>query len=187
MGMATYTNILSRALLASIGGFLTFSALAAAQRAGVPIHGVTGTLALPGNVDKIYDGVNTLVVKTVDGANHVVRVDKDTKVHGGAEALAGLQRGTPIVVHYTMKGDDVLSDEIDQLGDGGLANGEGTVTAVDRVHKTVTVRYATGATETLKLTHHAAIEGTPARGNRVIVYYRNESGKKVAHYFKRKS
>lgn len=185
--MATYTHFLARTLLASVGGFLTFSALSAAQRAGVPIHGVTGTLALPGNVDKIYDGVNTLVVKTIDGTNHVIRVDKDTQVHGGAEALAGLQRGTPIIVHYTMKGDQVSSDEIDQLGDNGLPTAEGTVTAVDRVHKRVTVKYATGATETLKLTHHAAVEGTPVKGNRVIVYYRNESGQKVAHYFKRKT
>jgi hypothetical protein len=184
--MALSIRILSQTILASVAGLLTFSALTAAQRAGVPIHGVTGTLALPGNVDRIYDGVNTLVVKTVDGANHVIRVDKDTKVHGGAEALASLQQGTPVVVHYTMKGDQVSADEIDQLGADGLKNTEGSVTAVDRVHKTVTVKYATGATERLKLTHHAAAEGTPAKGNRVIVYYTNDSGEKVAHYFKRK-
>lgn len=185
--MASSISILSQTVLASVAGLLTFSALTAAQRAGVPIHGVTGTLALPGNVDKIYDGVNTLVVKTIDGTNHVIRVDKATKVHGGAEALASLQHGTPVVVHYTMSGDQVASDEIDRVGEGGLENNEGTVTAVDRVHKTVTVKYATGATERLRLTHHAAIEGTPAKGNRVIVYYTNESGEKVAHYFKRKS
>jgi hypothetical protein len=184
--MATYTSLLSRALLASVGGFLTYSALTAAQRASVPIHGATGTLALPGNVDRVYDGVDTLVVKTVDGVNHVVRVDKDTKVHG-AVALASLQRGTPIVVHYTMRGDQVAGNEIDALGADGLKNTEGTVAAVDRVHKTVTVKYATGAIETLKLTHHAETEGTPAKGNRVIVYYTNESRQKVAHYFKRNS
>ena len=186
--MATYTNSLAQTFLAAVAGFLAFSSLTAAQRdTGVPIHGITGTYALPGNVDKIYDGVNTLIVKTIDGTNHVIRVDKDTKVHGGAEALAGLQHGTPIVVHYTMKGDQLSSDEIDQIGNGGLSNVDGTVSAIDQVRKTVTVTYATGATEKLKLTHHAAVEGTPAKGNRVIVYYTNESGEKVVHYFKRKS
>jgi hypothetical protein len=46
-GMALSIRILSQTILASVAGLLTFSALTAAQRAGVPIHGVTGTLALP--------------------------------------------------------------------------------------------------------------------------------------------
>src|SRR4051794_9641051 len=86
---------------------------AAAQQ--VPIHGLTGTIALQGNVEKLYDGVNTVVVKAIDGTEHVVHVTKDTKVHGGAEALAVLQKGTPIVVHYTTNGAAESADEIDAI------------------------------------------------------------------------
>jgi hypothetical protein len=159
---------------------------AAAQH--VPIHGLTGSIALQGNVDKIYDGVETVVVKAIDGTEHVLHVTKDTKVHGSA-ALATLQRGTPVVVHYTVKGGSQSTDEIDAIGPDGLKSTEGTVMGIDRVRKTITVKYAGGSVETLRLTHHAATEGeTPTvKGNRVVVYYADESGQKVAHYFKRKS
>jgi hypothetical protein len=157
---------------------------AAAQH--VPIHGVTGTWALPGNVDKIYDGVNTLVVSTTGGTKHVMKVTKDTKVHGGSEALESLQHGTPVVVHYTAKDGQETIDEIDELGSGGLKNNDATVTAVDRIHRTITVRYAGGQSERLRLTRHAVAEGVPLKGNRVVVYYQNEAGENVAHYFKKK-
>src|SRR5471030_441440 len=49
-----------------------------------PVHGVTGTITLKGNVDKIYDGAHKIIVKTEDGVEHVVNVTKGTKVHGTA-------------------------------------------------------------------------------------------------------
>jgi hypothetical protein len=150
----------------------------------VAIHGVTGTWALPGNVDKIYDGVNTLIVTTTDGVRHTVHVNDGTKVHG-ADTLANLPRGTAVVVHYTVKGEHQTADEIDSLG--GLSQIDGTVAAVDRVDKVLTVKYTGGKIERLKLTRHALDESGNLKGNRVIVYYASESGQKVAHYFKRKS
>jgi len=181
-------------LAAIAAGALAAASLAAGagQQGGqhgtgfVPIHGHTGTLALPGNVDQIYDGAGKVVIATADGARHVIHVTERTKVFG-AETLASLTRGTPVVVHYTMKGDVASSDEIDSLGDGGLKTSEGTVAAVDRVRQTITVKYASGNVETLHLTSHAVSEGGTFKGNRVIVYYTDESGRKVAHYFKRKS
>jgi hypothetical protein len=154
----------------------------AAQNVKIP--GLTGTMALPGNVDKIYDGVNTLIVATTDGVKHTVHVNDGTKVHG-ADTLASLPRGTPVVVHYTTQGEHQTADEIDALG--GLAQTEGVVAAVDRVDKVLTVKYADGKVERLKLTRHAMDESGNLKGNRVIVYYTNESGQKIAHYFKRKS
>src|SRR6266850_2522666 len=118
------------------GAFLALNAFAAAAQ-HVPIHGLTGTIALQGNVEKIYDGVNTVVVKALDGTEHVMHVTKGTKVHGGAEALAALQKGTPVVVHYTMNGAGESTDEIDTIGPGGLKNTEGVVMGVDRVRKTI--------------------------------------------------
>jgi len=150
----------------------------------VKIHGLTGTWALPANVDKIYDGVNTLIVTTEDGVRHTVHVNDGTKVHG-ADTLANLPRGTAVVVHYTTQGEHQTADEIDALG--GLSQTEGVVAAVDRVDKVLTVKYADGRVERLKLTRHALDEGGNLKGNRVIVYYTSESGQKVAHYFKRKS
>jgi len=143
-------------------------------------------MALPANVDKIYDGVNTIVVTTTDGVHHAIHPTPDAKIHG-AQALASLSRGTPVVVHYTTAGGEKISDEIDVLGSTGLKYTEGTVTAVDRVRKTITVKYTGGTIETLKLTHHAAEENGTLKGNRVAVYYSDESGRKVAHYFKRPS
>lgn len=172
--------------LASLAGtVLLMSALAAAAQ-HVPIHGVTGTIALQGNVDKIWDGVNTVVIKAIDGTEHVMRVTKGTKVHG-SEALASLQKGTPVVVHYTVKGSEESVDEIDALGPDGLKTTEGVVMSVDRVRERITVKYANGKIETLRLTHHAANEDGTIKGNRVILYYSDESGRKVAHYFKRTS
>jgi hypothetical protein len=150
-----------------------------------PIHGVTGTIALPATVDKFYSDMNKLVVKTSDGVERVVTVTKGTKVHGGT-SLDGLTPGTPVVVHYTVKGINASAVEIDRLGPDGLKQNEGTVGSVDRKHKRITVRFANGTTETLRLTKNAA-DGSDRhtkRGSRVIVYYRDEAGQRVAHYFK---
>ncbi len=196
-GMDTRSRVAPVVALA-LGGLSTLFLLSPAALAGagqqgglhggtsVPIHGHTGTLALPGNVDQIYDGAGKIVVATEDGVRHVFGVGAGTKVHG-ADTLASLSRGTPVVVHYTMKGDVATSDEIDSLAAGGLKTTEGVVTAVDRVRKTITVKYPSGTSETLRLTTHAVSENGAFKGRRVIVYYTDESGQKIAHYFKRKS
>src|SRR5579864_4744915 len=81
-----------------------------------PIAGVTGTVALEGTVDQEHAGANTVVVKTVDGVEHVFHFAKDLLVHGdkaaGVEALRGLRSGTTVVVHYTGAGDSASATEI---------------------------------------------------------------------------
>jgi len=150
-----------------------------------PIHGLTGTIALPYNVDKFYSGVSDIVVKSSDGIEHVVHVSKGTKVHGAA-SLGSLTQGTPVVVHYTVKGIQTSAVEIDRLGPEGLKQNEGTVTNVDRKNRRITIRFANGGTDTLRLTRYAddGSDGHTRRGSRVIVYYQDESGRRVAHYFK---
>jgi hypothetical protein len=54
---------------------------------------------------------------------------------------------------------------------------EGVVTNVDRSSKRITIRFAGGSTETLRLTRSTS-------GGRVIVYYPDRSGQQAAHYFK---
>jgi hypothetical protein len=158
----------------------------AGQLTAPPINGVTGTIALSGNVDKLYAGLNTILVKTSDSLDHVVHLPKGTTVHGGAASLDSLRPGTPVVVHYTVKGIQSSPDEIDRLGPGGLKQTEGTVIGVDRGARRITIRFATGETQALRLTHHAAAdaEGHARSGSRVVVYYSDESGHRVAHYFK---
>jgi hypothetical protein len=131
----------------------------------VPIHGVTGTLALQPNVDQFYAGVNTLLV----GAQHLFRVTTGTEMHGTVDSLETLQPGTPVVVHY---------------GPNGLKQADGVVTRVDLYKSRMTVRYPDGAAETFRLTH-AEEAGRANTGKRVVVYYPDESGEKVAHFFKR--
>jgi hypothetical protein len=51
------------------------------------------------------------------------------------------------------------------------------------------VKFANGTTETLRLTDRAASEASedigPGGSTRVTVYYSDQSGQKVAHYFRK--
>jgi hypothetical protein len=181
---------MAESLCALVGGWLLSSVAVFGQAAGgqVPvIPGVTGTIALQGNVDKIYDDVNAVVVTTIDGVRHVIHVTSGTEVHGREPQLEHLQPGTPVVVHYSWKGAEKTAYEIDDIGPGGLKHAEGVVTRVDIFRKRINVRFADGTTETLRLKDHAAGESDShsTNGHRVIVYYSDDSGQKVAHYFKR--
>jgi hypothetical protein len=145
---------------------LPASALAGQGPAQVPIHGVTGTIATPESVKSFYDGVNKTLVKTGDGIDHLRGATK-AKADGEAASLDGLRPGTSVVVHYSVKGIQTSAD----------AN-EGIITNVDRASKRITIRFAGGSTETLRLTR------STSGGGRVIVYYPDRSGRQVAHYFK---
>jgi hypothetical protein len=68
------------------------------------------------------------------------------------------------------------------------------VTHINRRKKEITIKYANGRTETLQMTSRAAGEsdaGIDESGegasSRVVIYYSDEAGRKVAHYFKKES
>ena len=67
---------------------------------------------------------------------------------------------------------------------------EGIVSRIDRGRKEITIRYESGATETLLLTDRAAVDAGQALKNipegstRVVVYYSDDAKGRVAHYFK---
>jgi hypothetical protein len=88
------------------------------------------------------------------------------------------------------KGTVETAEEIDHVGKDGLKVTEGTVSKIDRDGKTLMVKTADGAEATFSLTEHAAKDARKdiAKGTeksaKVTVYYTEEGGRKVAHFFK---
>jgi hypothetical protein len=154
-------------------------------------------LALEGTMKQFYRGANIVIVTTMDGVEHVYQFTKNLIVHGGrkpgVDALEDLRDGTMVAIHYTEAGPQATAEEIDLLGDEGLKITEGVVTRIDRRRQEITIRYANGSTETLQMTSRAAaendagIEESKGEKTRIVVYYADESGHKVAHYFKKGS
>lgn len=153
--------------------------------------------AVHGTVQKTDNVAKTVVVKTVDGSEHTFHFVGHTAVHGSEKAAAGakdvfhgLKEGSEVVVHYTAKGGKETAEEVDRIGEGGLQVTEGTVTHVDRGAKTLAIKTADGAGETYHLADHAAkdagkdIAAGAEKSARVTIYYTQEAGRKVAHFFK---
>jgi hypothetical protein len=149
--------------------------------------------AVEGTVKKVDAGTKTVVVATADGTEHTVHFVKKTSVHGwdaseaGAkDGMHGVKEGSHVVVHYTVKGTEKTAQEMDRIGDGGLKVAEGTVSKIDRGGKTLAVKTADGAEATYKITDHAVVDAGKAveKASKVTVYYTEEGGKKVVHFFK---
>jgi hypothetical protein len=155
-----------------------------------------GAMALEGSMKQFYRAANVVVVTTIDGVEHMYHFAKNVVVHGakepGVDALEGMREGSTVVVHYTIRGEEASVQEIDLFGDEGLKITEGVISHVDRRRKEITIRYGNGKTETLRMTDRAAaesekaLEGTAA-GTKIVVYYSDDAGRKVAHYFKKTS
>ncbi len=184
-----------RSLTILLAGVLLGVNAVAAQSAP-PIGGVTGTIATEGSMKAFYRGAKEIIVTTADGIDHVYRFAKDLIVHGGKhpgpDALAGLREGTTVVVHYTTSGAEQAAREIDVIGDEGLQTTEGTVVRLDRRHQQITVRHDNGKTETFRLSDRAVAETTAAAeqaaaASRVVIYYTDENGHRIAHFFKKVS
>jgi hypothetical protein len=153
--------------------------------------------AVEGKVEKVDSAAKTALIKAVDGSEHTVHLVSRTIVHGaqgtrrGAEAATqDLREGSDVVVHYSKKGADETAEEIDHVGKDGLKASEGTITAFDRGAKTMTIKTADGAEETYRLGAHAAqdagkdTDDAAKKTAHATVYYTQEAGHKVAHFFK---
>ena len=125
--------------------------------------------------------------------DHVYDAAKDLVVHGGTNALSDLKPGSTVVVHYTADSTGESAHEVDNIGAEGLNTAEGIVTKIDRTKKEITIRYDNGKTEKLILTDRAAVDAgqnlrnAPAGTTRIVIYYSDEAGRKIAHYFREKS
>jgi hypothetical protein len=152
--------------------------------------------AVHGTITKLDSATKTAVVKTKDGGENTVKFVDKTTVHG-AEATAmgskdafhGLTEGTEVVAHYTTKGTEKTAVEVDKVGKDGIKSVDGTVTHIDRAGKTLAVKAADGTEDTFRLTDHAVADAGKgiAKGSeksaKVTVYYTEEAGKKIAHFF----
>jgi hypothetical protein len=152
-----------------------------------------GTMALEGTMKTLYKAAHEFIIVTADGAEHVYHFTKDLLLHGGKspgpDALADMREGTTVVVHYETRAGQQAAVEVDQVGGEGLKTTEGMVTHIDRKRAEITIRFDNGSTEKLRLTGRAAAEAPTALGEaagaRVIVYYSDEGGHKVAHSFRK--
>jgi hypothetical protein len=156
-------------------------------------HGI-----LEGTVKRLDEAAKTVVVTLSDGAEHTLHFVKRTAVHGAQgtavaakDTFHGLKEGGQVAVHYTAKGSEETAEEIDNIGKDGLKAAEGVVTHVDRGAKTVAIKTADGTEETYRLAESGAkdvgkdIAAGAEKSAKVTVYYTQESGHKVAHFFKK--
>ena len=154
--------------------------------------------AVTGTVKKIDAGTKTVVIKTADGTEETFHYVGKTTVHGTQatapgtkEVLHGLKEGSEVAVHYTAKGTEKTAHEIDHLGKDGMKATEGTVKAINRGAKTLTVKTADGAEDTYHIADRAVRDSAKGVGEgtekaaKVTVYYTEAGGKKVAHFFKK--
>ncbi len=142
-----------------------------------------------GTVKKVDSATKTVVVKSADGTEHTIKVTGDTAYKGTKEGLDGLKEGTEVVARTTGKGLDETGVEIGKIGKDSVKVTKGTIVKVDKGTKTVVVKTADGTEKTFDFTENAgkdmgkAVGAGTEKGAKVTVYYTEESGKKIAHFF----
>lgn len=154
--------------------------------------------AVHGTVTKVDASTKTIVVKTGDGAEHTMQFADKAAVHGAhatadaaKDSFHGLKEGDEVVVHYSEKGGKATATEVDRVGKDGLKATEGTISALDRAGKTITVKTADGTEHAFVLTGRAAddagkdIGEGSEKGTKVVVYSSKRTGKDVAHFFEK--
>ena len=153
--------------------------------------------AVVATVKTVDRGTKVVVVKTADGTEETFHIIGRGIVHGAAATGKGagdvfdtLKDGDEVVVHYTVKGAEKTGVEFDRVGRDGLHVVEGTAKTIDRGAKTITVKAADGTEQTFHFTKQlgkeageGAVRGTEKAG-KVTVYYTEDAGRKIAHFFK---
>jgi preprotein translocase subunit YajC len=142
-----------------------------------------------GTIKKVDKDTKTVVVKTTDGTGHTIKVTDQATVHGTEQGFDSLKEGSEVVVRCSEKGADKTADDLGKIGKDGMKVTKGTITKVDKDTKTVVVKSADGTERSFEYTDDsakdlgkAAGKGTK-KGSKATVYYTEEGGKKVAHFF----
>ena len=144
----------------------------AAAQQPPPIQGVTGTIATETSIDETTAAGHGILakVKRVLHLNGRSPVPSDDAA--AEEALGGLKKGTRVVVSDAAR---------------SVKEVAGSVVAVNLADRTISIRLADDSTQTLRLFDEAAAEAAGDAGANVTVYYRNESGQRIAKHFRRAS
>lgn len=143
-----------------------------------------------GTVTKVDHDTKTVVVKAEDGTEHTIKVTGQTTYKGTKEGLDGLKEGTEVVVRKTGTGAEETGLEIGKIGTDSVKVSEGTIVKVDHGAKKVVVKSADGTEKTFDYTETAGKDMGEAagagakKGAKVTVYYTEETGKKIAHFFR---
>jgi hypothetical protein len=180
-------TMLKRLFVVAVITALSLSAFAVERRHGIVV----------GEVIKLDSATKTAVVKLADGSEHTFHFVERTTVHGAHEAAGGaedafhgLKEGSQVAVHYTAVGSKETAEEVDNIGKDGLKATDAAIVHLDRGTKTLAVRTADGTEETYHLTDSAArdagkdIAKGSEKSGKVTIYYTEEAGHKVAHFFK---
>jgi hypothetical protein len=162
------------------------------------VHAQDVANAIHGTITKLDSSTKTMVVTTKDGAAHTVHfVDKtavfgaDKTAAGAKDAFKGLSEGSDVVVHYTKKGTDQTATEVDKVGKDGLKSMDGTVSKVGKDGKTVVVKSADGTEHSFDVAGRDSSDAAKDIGKsadktgKVTVYYSEQGGKKVVHFFEK--
>lgn len=171
-------NVVRFFVMAALVGF----GVSAAQDVATAVHGT---------ITKLDSSSKTMVVKTKDGTEQTVHFTDKTAVWGADKTAAGakdsfkgLSEGSEVVVHYTAKGADKSATEVDKVGKDGLKSVDGTVTKVSKDGKTVVVKTADGTEHTFDVAGKDTADAAKSAG-KTTVYYTEQGGKKVAHFFEK--
>jgi len=160
--------------LAALLAVTVIGVAGAAAQQPPPIQGVTGTIATETSIDETTAAGHGILAKVkrvlhLNGRSTVPSGDA-----AGEEALSGLKKGTRVVVSDAAK---------------SVKEVAGSVVALNLADRTISVRLSDDSIQTLRLSDEAAADADAVSdvGSKVIVYYRNESGQRVAKHFKRVS
>jgi arginine repressor len=161
--------------------------------------------AVAGAVTKVDKEAKTIAVKTADGSEQVFHYTEKTTVRGAHGVAKGAKtgavdtyfagkEGTHVIVRYTEKGGEKTAGAVDDFGKDAFKVSRGTVTKVDKAGHTVAIKTEDGAETTYDWgkdatvdTEHGVVKGSQyvaKEGDKVVVHYSEDAGKKVVHFFK---
>jgi arginine repressor len=167
-------------ILLAVAGLALAASMSVAQDVVSFIHGT---------VQKVDKTTKTIVVKTKDGTDHTIKVAGNDAVKGTKDGFDGLKQGSEVVARATGKGAEETADAVGKVGKDGMKVTKGTVEKVDEGTKTVVVKSADGTEKTFEYTGNALEDSGKAvgkgteKGAKITVYYTEETGKKIAHFF----
>ena len=178
--------------VAVVGLALGIAAAASAQTRTAP----AADQVVQGIVQKVDAASKTVVVKTREGTEQLLHWTDQTARHGAEE----IRQGAMVVVHASEQGGRHVAHQTKVVGTKTVEFVEGTVTKVDKVAKTVTIRTAKGSVQVFNYAKDGVLQigaGLKATGTeigdavkegaRVVVHHTTEAGQHIAHAIQQKS